>query len=125
MGVEGKYYTFSSQNKICFKKVTIQAKKTTHTADLECFGIEFTDDEGKYYYSGDTKDLEYIKLISNNEEYKDIYVEVSNYPKSHIDYEALKILQGTKKFIAMHFESLQLYEQVKKEGILKLPKTLD
>lgn len=125
MGVDKKYYTFSLENKIIFNDINIQARKTVHTPDLDCFGIEFQDGKGKYYYSGDTKDLEYIKTINNDNEYKDIYVEVSNYPKSHIDYEALKKLNDTKKLIAMHFESLQLYEQVKKEKLIKLPKEFE
>ena len=125
MGVDKKYYTFSLKNNITFNNINIQARKTIHTPDLDCFGIEFQDSEGKYYYSGDTKDCEYIKTIISNNEYKDIYIEVSNYPKLHMDYEALKKLIDTKKLIAMHFESLQLYEQVKKEKLLKLPKEFD
>lgn len=124
MGIDKKYYTFTEKNNIIFNDINIQARKTVHTPDLECFGIEFQDSKGKYYYSGDTKELEYIKTICSNAEYKDIYVEVSNYPKSHIDYEVVKNIKGAKKFIAMHFESLQLYEQVKKEKLLRLPKEL-
>lgn len=125
MGVDKKYYTFSLKNNVIFNNINIQARKTIHTPDLDCFGIEFQDSKGKYYYSGDTKDLEYIKTISSNNDYKDIYIEVSNYPKSHIDYEVVKNFVGAKKFIAMHFESLQLYEKVKKENLLKLPKEFD
>lgn len=125
MGIDKQYYTFSQKNNITFNDINIQARKTIHTPDLDCFGIEFQDANGKYYYSGDTKELEYIKTIGNNDDYKDVYVEVSNYPKSHLDYEIVKNFTGAKKFIAMHFESLQLYEQVKKEKLLKLPKEFD
>lgn len=122
MGVDRKYYNFSESNEVKFKDLKIQAVKTIHTPDLECFGIMFEDEVGKYYYSGDTKDIKFIKKINDDPEIKKIYVEVSNYPKSHLDYEVIKNFDDTKKLVAMHFESKELYDQVKEEKLLHLPK---
>lgn len=125
MGVDKKYYAFSASNNISFNNTKIHARKTIHTADLDCFGIEFQDNEGKYYYSGDTEEIEYIKILCNDEDYKDIYLEVSSLAPTHIDYEIVKNFNGARKCIAMHFQNLPLYEKVKKENILKLPKQFD
>lgn len=124
MGVDKKYYKFSTSNKIKFENIIIKAKKTLHTPDLECFGVEFQDEQGKYYYSGDTRDLDYIKKINNDKNYKKIYVEISNYPKSHIDYEQIKKFENTSKLVAMHFETKELYNQANKDKLLKISKQM-
>jgi len=90
--------------------------KTTHTPNLECFGIMFTDKFGKYYYTGDTNDFENIKKLVNDEHLKKIYCETSNASYSvHIEYEKLKEIKSDK-LILMHFEDIKLYNHAKKDG---------
>lgn len=57
--------------------------KTDHTGYLNCYSIVFETDNGIIYYSGDTRELNYLKeLIDNNYNIDKIYVDTcsSNYP---------------------------------------------
>ena len=92
---------------------------------LPCFfGIMMTDNDGKYFYSGDTNDFEKIKELSIDPNVKSIYAEVSTYPKSHLVYSDLKSLKNIDKITLMHFQSLELYNEIKKENLFQMPKGL-
>lgn len=123
-GVDNKYYSFSENNKLNFHDLLIEMQPTTHTPELECFGIMMTDNDGKYFYSGDTNDFAKIKELSIDPEVKSIYAEVSTYPKSHLVYSDLKTLENLDKITLMHFQSLKLYNEIKKENLFQMPKGL-
>ena len=94
----------------------IEMLPTSHTPILESFGIMFTDNEGKYYYTGDTNDFENVKNLVNNEQIKKIYCEASwkSY-NAHIEYKMLKEIK-CDKLILMHFEDVDLYNLAIKDG---------
>ena len=76
----------------------------------------FSDKEGKYYYTGDTNDIEYIKKIAKDNSVKIIYSEVSEVTYDvHIAYSDLLKIKSDK-FILMHINSMKLYDQIKKDG---------
>ena len=114
-GVKEKTYNFIHEKdlKLSFK---VNMLPTTHTDDLQCFGIMFTDKLGKYYYTGDTNDIEFIKKLSSDDSVKTIYCEVSeDSPKKHIVLNDLLNL-NKKKFILMHFTSNKVYKKAKRNS---------
>ena len=116
LGVQEKFFEFISPNKTTVCGCKIEMMPTSHTAILECFGIMLTDKSGKYYYSGDTKDFEFIKKLSTNPSIKKIYCEASwDTYDAHIKYEYLKTL-NRYKLVLMHFEDEKLYALAKKDG---------
>ena len=116
LGVEEKFFEFVNSSNVVVDNCNIEMLPTTHTPILESFGIMFTDDKGKYYYTGDTNDFENIKNLVNNEQIKKIYCEASwkSY-NAHIEYEMLKELK-CDKLVLMHFEDVDLYNLAIKDG---------
>ena len=116
LGVDGKYYEFVSASGLIIDGCTLEMLPTTHTDKLDSFGIMFSDDIGKYYYTGDTNDIEFVKkLVYDNSALK-IYSECSweSYG-AHIDHKELLNLPK-EKFVLMHFEDVKLYDYMKSAG---------
>ena len=57
---ESKYYSFIDPDNVDIYGLKLKPLITTHEDKLECFGIMFIDDFGKYYYTGDTNDFEFV-----------------------------------------------------------------
>ena len=114
-GVNPKRVEFVEQQEFVFEDLTLEMNKTNHAEELECYGIMFKDKLGKYYYSGDTRDFELIRKFSLDENIKTIYCEVSeNSHGVHLCYDDIKTL-NKEKFVLMHFNTKELYEQVVKD----------
>lgn len=89
---------------------------TKHSKGLQCFGIMFEDNKGKYYYTGDTKDIDFVLKLSIDDSIKKIYCEVATETfDAHIKYDDLKDV-NKDKFVLMHFNTIELYEKAKKDG---------
>lgn len=116
LGVEERFFEFINPLNVAVDNCNIEILPTTHTPILESFGIMFTDNKGKYYYTGDTNDFENIKKLVNNDQIKKIYCEVSwkSYG-AHIEYEMLKNIKSDK-LVLMHFEDSELYSLAIKDG---------
>lgn len=116
LGVDSKFYEFIEPQTVNINGLKIDMQKTTHTEKLECFGIEFSDNLGKYYYSGDTNDIEKIKALLQNPQFKKVYCEASHESYGvHISYNDLKQI-NCPKLTLMHFETLALYNQAIQDG---------
>lgn len=114
-GVHDNLFSFIKDNNVNLSfKVSILP--TTHSRDLDCFGIMFTDNTGKYYYTGDTNDISFVRKLSDDKEVKKIYCEVATQTYDvHIKYDDIKDL-NKEKFVLMHFDKIELYNKVKKDG---------
>ncbi len=115
-GVDLKLINFIKDTDFSLGDLSLKLKLTTHEPTLICNGIMFSDKEGKYYYTGDTNDIEYIRKIAKDDSVKTIYSEVSESTYDvHIAYGDLQEVISDK-FIFMHINSMKLYEQIKKDG---------
>ena len=114
-GVHDNLFSFIKDNDVNLSfKVNILP--TTHSQDLDCFGIMFTDNTGKYYYTGDTNDISFVRKLSDDKEVKKIYCEVATQTYDvHIKYDDIKDL-NKEKFVLMHFDKIELYNKAKKDG---------
>lgn len=116
LGIDSKFYEFVNASSVVIDNCSIEMLPTTHTPMLECFGIMFTDNIGKYYYTGDTKDFEFVKSLVNSSDVKKVYCETNWQSYNvHISYEDLKTIKSDK-LVLMHFESLELYNLAIKDG---------
>lgn len=116
-GVDLKLINFIKDTDFLLGDLSLKLKLTTHEPTLICNGIMFSDKEGKYYYTGDTNDIEYIRKIAKDDSVKTIYSEVSESTYDvHIAYGDLQEVISDK-FIFMHINSMKLYEQIKKDGL--------
>ena len=116
-GVNTDYIQFLKDKDFKIDDLTLQLEKTTHAKSLQCFGIMFKDNNGKYYYTSDTNDIEYIKELCNNPSVKKIYTEVSTESFGiHIKYEDLVNLKSDK-LVLMHFNTMDLYNRAIKDGL--------
>lgn len=114
-GVHDNLFTFIKDNEVnlSFK---VDILPTTHSKGLDCFGIMFTDNTGKYYYTGDTNDINFVRKLNDEKEVKKIYCEVATETYDvHIKYDDIKDLDK-EKFVLMHFDKIELYNKVKKDG---------
>lgn len=114
-GVDEKYFTFINETylKLSF---TVNMKPTIHSPNLQCFGIMFEDKDGKYYYTGDTKDFQHVRKLSIDPSIKKIYSEVATETYDvHIKYDDIKDLDKNK-LVLMHFDTVDLYKRVIKDG---------
>lgn len=70
----------------------------------------FSDNEGNYYYSGDTNDFENIKNLVCDQWIRKVYCEASlkSY-NAHMEYQNLKKIK-CDKLVLMHFEDNELYK---------------
>ena len=115
-GVDTKYVEFIKDSSFRFNDLTLNMQQTTHTPTLQCFGIMFEDKHGKYYYTGDTKDIEYIKKLCEDKMVKRIYTEVATQSYDvHIKYDDIVNLDK-EKLVLMHFETIDLYNRAIKDG---------
>ncbi len=114
-GVDDKYFMFINEQLLNFD-FKINMQQTSHSPKLQCFGIMFEDRLGRYYYTGDTKDIDYIKKLSNDESVKTIYTEVAEETYDvHIKYDDI-IELDKNKLVLMHFDTFRLYERAIKDG---------
>ncbi|MBR2971064.1 MAG: MBL fold metallo-hydrolase [Clostridia bacterium] len=116
LGVEEKLFEFVGAEAVQVDGCKIEMQPTTHTPILEAFGIMFSDSKGKYYYTGDTNDFQYVKELALDEDVKRIYCEVSrNAGNVHLVYDRLKEIKSNK-LVLMHFENIDLYNLAKTDG---------
>lgn len=116
LGVGENLFEFVSAATVHVDGCKIEMLPTMHTPMLEAFGIMFSDSKGKYYYTGDTNDFQYVKELALDEDVKRIYCEVSrNAGNLHLVYDSLKEIKSNK-FVLMHFENTDLYNLAKKDG---------
>ncbi|MBR3322253.1 MBL fold metallo-hydrolase [Candidatus Saccharibacteria bacterium] len=123
-GVTDKFYNFINEKSLNFD-FSVNMQPTSHVSYLQCFGIMFKDEFGKYYYTGDTKDIDYIRKLSTDEVIKTIYCEVAEETYDvHIKYEDIMDLDKNK-LILMHFDTYRLYKRAIKDGfrIAQMAKT--
>ena len=94
----------------------LQMMPTSHEPSLECYGVMFEDKDGRYYYTGDTNDFEFVKALAKDEKVKRIYCEASweSYGV-HIKYDDLKTIQNDK-FVLMHFSDEKILVQAIQDG---------
>ena len=115
-GVDKKYIEFIKDSLFKNDDLTLNMKLTTHTQKLQCFGIMFKDKDGKYYYTGDTNDIDYLKNICEDEMVKKIYTEVATETYDvHIKYDDI-INLNKEKLVLMHFDTVELYNKAREEG---------
>ena len=116
LGVEEKFFEFVEPSNLMIDEVNIKMVSTKHTPMLESFGIMFSDNEGNYYYSGDTNDFENIKNLVCDQRIKKVYCEASwkSY-NAHIEYQSLKNIK-CDKLVLMHFEDDELYKLAQNDG---------
>lgn len=115
-GVNEKLVEFVKDEEILISDIKLQLLKTIHTPSLMCYGIMFQDALGKYYYTGDTNDVEYVKKLSEDINIKRIYSEVATETFDvHIKYDDIIDLDKSK-LVLMHFNTMELYDRVKKDG---------
>ena len=114
-GVDDKFFKFVNENSLNFS-FDVNMQPTPHSPKLQCFGIMFKDEFGKYYYTGDTRDIKYIRELSNDEGVKTIYTEVAEETYDvHIKYDDIIDLDKDK-LVLMHFDTLRLYERAINDG---------
>ena len=114
-GVDEKFFEFIDEQSLNFS-FDVNMQPTPHSPNLQCFGIMFKDEFGKYYYTGDTRDIDYIRELSNDESTKTIYTEVAEETYDvHIKYDDIIDL-NKDKLILMHFDTYRLYERAIKDG---------
>lgn len=110
-GVDENYVEFIKDSSFKMNDLTLAMQPTIHTPNLQCYGIMFKDELGKYYYTGDTLDINYIKELCNDETIKRIYTEVATETYGvHIKYDDIKTLNNKEKIVLMHFDTEDLYE---------------
>lgn len=115
-GVDKKYVEFIKDSLFKIDDLTLNMQSTTHTPKLQCFGIMLEDKEGKYYYTGDTNDINYIKALCEDETVKKIYTEVATETYDvHIKYDDVVDL-NKEKLVLMHFDTMELYNKTMKDG---------
>lgn len=114
MAVDKSYYELVSEKDINLS-FTITLKKTTHTPMLECYSIIFEKNNKKTLYTGDSNDIEYLKLAVNDPTFEKIYTEIGEYASVHMDYKEI-INLNKNKIVLMHIEGPELMEKIKDLG---------
>ena len=115
-GVDYDLVNFIKDDEFKMDDLTLTLIPTAHSTSLDCYGIMFKDSNGLYYYTGDTKDINFIEKCVNDDNVKTIYTEVSEFTYDvHIAYSDLLKIKSDK-LILMHFGSMKIYEQAKKDG---------
>lgn len=115
-GVDLKYIEFIKDTSCNVNNLKFKMLPTNHTKKLQCHGIMFDDGIDKIYYSGDTKDIDFIKKLVEDNSIKIIYTEVATESYDvHIKYDDIKDL-NKEKLVLMHFDTCELYKRAKKDG---------
>lgn len=115
-GVNGKFVEYVKDIEFNMDDLSLKYRLTRHTESLKCYGIMFKDRLGKYYYTGDTCDFEYVRKLSFDPKIKTIYTEVATETYDvHIKYEDIADLDKNK-LILMHFDKIELYNRVINDG---------
>lgn len=113
--VESINYEFIS-NKDFNMSFDVEFKLTKHTPLLECYSLIFTKDKKKTLYTGDSNDIEFLKSAILDENYEDIYSEIGDYARVHMDYNEVIKLDLTKVTL-MHIESNDLHNRLIKKNL--------
>lgn len=104
----------------CFKIFkSIRYIETNHSKNLDCYGIIFETSSGIIYYSGDTKDLNNVKLlIANNQKIDKLYLDTSlndfHLNLTTIYNELPKSLHN--KVYCMHLENDEVITKAQEKG---------
>lgn len=115
-GVKKKHVEFIKDVSFELNGLSIEMQPTVHTPELQCFGIMFSDKDGKYYYTGDTNDIEYIRKLSDDDNVKIIYTEVASETfNMHLKYDDILKLKK-EKLVLMHFNTEETYKKAKEDG---------
>ena len=125
------YYTGVTKKKYSFKDVTnynnyksfnsIKYIKTLHSSNLACYSLIFETNKGIIYYSGDTKELNTLKSLLNDNLYK-AYIDTnsSNSPtRSHVYIGDLIDIVDNKyksKIYCMHINDNKCIEMIINNG---------
>ena len=109
--LDNKYKSF---NRIIYKE-------TTHSSELDCYGIMFETNKGYIYYSGDTNELNNIKyLIDNNKLIDKIYIDITlKESDNHLDINRLnnEIPNNLKnKIYCMHLDNIETITKAQELG---------
>ena len=64
-----------------------------------------------------------IKHVILDESFTKVYLELSHYPKSHIEYNDIKKLSNLDKVVAMHLTK-ELYKEISDDGIINIAKEI-
>ena len=118
-GINPSLVNFIDQAEFNMNSLKLKMLPTNHAKNLKCFGIMFSDNDGQYYYSGDTRDFDRIRDFYYSDEVKKIYLEVARETYGvHIAYNDIKSLdiKNKNKLILMHISDVMLYNQIKDEG---------
>lgn len=116
VGLAEETFEFIDASKIVVDNCKVALMPTSHTNKLDCFGVMFVDEEGKYYYSGDTNDFETIKTFVHDDQFKKVYCETSwESHGAHIKFDDLQKIKSDK-LVLMHFEDAKLYDFAKQNG---------
>lgn len=115
-GVNKKLVKFVRDSSFKINDLKLNMQRTTHTPKLQCFGIMFQDRLGKYYYTSDTNDINYIKELCEDKTIKIIYTEIATETyDAHIKYDDIINLEK-EKLILMHFDTVELYKKAINAG---------
>ena len=115
-GVDLEIVNFVKDTDFSLGDLTLKLKPTTHEPPLICHGVMFSDNEGKYYYTGDTNDIDYIRKLAKDDKVKTIYSEVRVRPSEyHIAYNDLLEIKSDK-FVLMHFDTKDTLKRAKQDG---------
>lgn len=113
-GIRNNQCNFIPEDSLGFS-FSVEMTPTSHSSDLQCYGIMFEDESGKYYYSGDTSDIEQIRNLCDNPAVRAIYCEVSPNLDEHISYDDIQELDKSK-LILMHFTNMDIYNRAIADG---------
>lgn len=115
-GVDLKYVDFRNDSNFKINNLKIELCPTSHVNYLQCFGIMFYNNNDKFYYTGDTKDINYIRKLNSDNNVKKIYTEVATETYGvHIKYDDLLDLDKSK-LVLMHFDTVELYNRAKRDN---------
>ena len=82
-GCKEDKYNFIYENNLDNKFLSfnnVRFKETTHSKDMNCYGILFDTNNGYIYYSGDTNELSNVEiLIKENKLIDKIFIDLTNF----------------------------------------------
>ena len=114
MAVDKSFYEIVKKEEFDFS-FDVNLRKTKHTPMLECYSIIFSKNNVKTLYTGDSNEIDYLKLVVNDPKYEDIYTEIGEAISVHMDYKEIMKMDKTK-ITLMHIESEELYNKIKDKG---------
>ena len=98
---------------------SIKYINTIHSAHLSCYSIIFNTNKGIIYYSGDTKELDTLKSLLNDNLYK-AYIDTNSHPNGpHIyinDLVSVVPNNYKNKIYCMHVNDEECIKLIKENG---------